>query len=106
MLPHICAQVHASKACVLALNKSASKAALFSGSSVTKLKGCSVMSDSTAADAIKLQGSAGFDADCLISAGGMSLSNPVTTVCAKPIIKAVPAADPFADLPAPAASNP
>lgn len=96
----------ASKACVLALNTSASKAALFSGSTNVKLTGCSVMSDSIAADAIKLQGSAALNADCLISAGGVSLSNPVTTVCAAPMTQALPAADPFVNLPTPAASNP
>lgn len=96
----------ASKACILALNPSASKAALFSGSATTTLTGCSVMSDSIAADAIKLQGSASLNADCLISAGGVSLSNPITTVCAAPITQALPAADPFANLPAPAATNP
>lgn len=96
----------ASKACVLALNPSASKAALFSGSTNVKLTGCSVMSDSIAADAIKLQGSAALQADCLISAGGVSLSNPVTTVCAAPMTQALPAADPFVNLPTPAASNP
>ncbi|TIN89366.1 MAG: hypothetical protein E5Y06_33660, partial [Mesorhizobium sp.] len=61
---------------------------------------------SIASDAIKLQGSAGLQADCLITAGGVSLSNPVTTVCAAPITQALPAADPYAGLPAPAASNP
>ncbi|TIT00781.1 MAG: hypothetical protein E5W87_18150 [Mesorhizobium sp.] len=96
----------ASKACVLALNPSASKAALFSGSSTTKLTGCSVMSNSIAADAIKLQGSASLDVDCLISAGGLSLANPVKTVCTSLITQALPAADPFADLPAPPATNP
>lgn len=96
----------ASKACILALSPSASKAALFSGSSTTKLIGCSVMSNSMASDAIKLQGSASLDTDCLISAGGVSLSNVVTTVCASPITQALPAADPFADLPAPPATNP
>ncbi|WP_167392205.1 pilus assembly protein TadG-related protein [Mesorhizobium sophorae] len=97
---------NASKACVLALDPSASQAALFSGNTSVKLIGCSVMSNSIASDAIKLQGSAGLQADCLITAGGVSLSNPVTTVCAAPITQALPAADPFADLPAPAASNP
>ncbi|BAB48426.1 pilus assembly protein TadG-related protein [Mesorhizobium japonicum] len=97
---------NASKACVLALDPSASQAALFSGNTSVKLIGCSVMSNSIASDAIKLQGSAGLQADCLISGGGVSLSNPVTTVCAAPITQALPAADPFADLPAPAASNP
>ncbi|WP_419695632.1 pilus assembly protein TadG-related protein [Mesorhizobium muleiense] len=96
----------ASKACVLALNPSASKAALFSGSSTTKLTGCSVMSNSIAPDAIKLQGSASLDVDCLISAGGMSLANPVKTVCTSLITQALPAADPFADLPSPPATNP
>ncbi|MER9345309.1 pilus assembly protein TadG-related protein [Mesorhizobium sp. M0601] len=96
----------ASKACLTALDPSASKAALFSGSSNLKLTGCVVMSNSIAADAIKLQGSASLQVDCLISAGGVSLSDPVTTVCASPITQALPAADPFADLPAPPATNP
>ncbi|WP_245473231.1 pilus assembly protein TadG-related protein, partial [Mesorhizobium sp. M7A.F.Ca.CA.002.05.1.1] len=68
----------ASSACMLALDPSASQAALFSGSTSVKLNGCSVMSNSIASDAIKVQGSAGLQADCLISAGGVSLSNPVT----------------------------
>ncbi|WP_181165520.1 MULTISPECIES: pilus assembly protein TadG-related protein [unclassified Mesorhizobium] len=97
---------NASKACVLALDPSASQAALFSGNTSVKFTGCSVMSNSIASDAIKLQGSAGLQADCLITAGGVSLNNPVTTVCAAPITQALPAADPFAGLPAPAATNP
>lgn len=95
----------ASKACVLALNQSASQAALFSGSSSVKFNGCSVMSDSMANDAIKVQGSAGLQTDCLISVGGVSLNNPVTTVCKAPITQALPAADPFSNLPAPTASG-
>ena len=96
----------ASKACVLALNSSASQSALFSGSTSVKLSGCSVMSNSSASDAIKVQGSASLQADCLITVGGVSLNNPVTTVCKSPITQALPASDPFASLPAPAASNP
>ncbi len=91
---------------MLALDPTASQAALFSGNTSVTLIGCSVMANSIASDAIKLQGSAGLQADCLISGGGVSLSNPVTTVCAAPITQALPAADPFADVPAPAASNP
>ncbi|WP_292412374.1 hypothetical protein, partial [Mesorhizobium sp.] len=97
-----------SNACVLALSKSAGQAALFSGSTSVKLKGCSVMSNSIANDAIKVQGSAGLQADCLISVGGMVLNNPVTTDpvnCKAPITQALPASDPFANLPAPAVSN-
>lgn len=97
---------NASKACVLALDPSASQAALFSGNTSVKLIGCSVMANSIASDAIKVQGSAALQADCLITAGGVSLNNPVTSVCAAPITQALPAADPFADLPAPATSNP
>ncbi|WP_181177355.1 pilus assembly protein TadG-related protein [Mesorhizobium sp. B2-8-6] len=96
----------ASSACMLALDPSASQAVLFSGSTSVKLTGCSVMSNSIASDAIKLQGAAGLQADCLISAGGVSLSNPVTTVCAAPITQALPAGDPFVDLPAPVAATP
>ena len=95
----------ASKACVLALDPSASQAALFSGNTSVKLIGCSVMSDSIASDAIKLQGSAGLQADCLITAGGVSLSSPVTTVCAAPIPGAARRRS-ICQLPAPAASNP
>ncbi|MGX5800634.1 pilus assembly protein TadG-related protein [Bradyrhizobium sp. Arg314] len=96
----------ASKACVLALNPTASQAALFSGSTSVKLSGCSVMANSSAADAIKVQGSAGLQADCLITVGGVSLNNPVTTVCQSPITQALPASDPFSSLPAPAATTP
>ncbi|WP_292386162.1 pilus assembly protein TadG-related protein [Mesorhizobium sp.] len=96
----------ASKACVLALNPSAYQAALFSGNTSVKLTGCSVMSHSMQSDAVKVQGSAGLQADCLIAVGGVSLSNPVTTVCKSPITQALPASDPFSSLPAPAAGNP
>ncbi|WP_181167969.1 pilus assembly protein TadG-related protein [Mesorhizobium sp. B2-4-19] len=96
----------ASKACALALDPSTSQAVLFSGNTSVKFSHCVVMANSIASDAIKLQGSAALNVDCLISAGGVSLSNPVTTVCAAPITQALPAADPFAGLPTPAASNP
>ncbi|MBZ9997870.1 MULTISPECIES: pilus assembly protein TadG-related protein [unclassified Mesorhizobium] len=97
---------NASKACMTALDPTASQAALFSGNTAVKVTGCVIMSNSIAPDAIKLQGSASLQVDCLISAGGVSLSNPVTTICAAPITQALPVADPFADLPTPAASNP
>lgn len=97
---------NASKSCMTALDVTASQAVLFSGNTSVKVTGCVVMSNSNASDAIKLQGSAALQVDCLISAGGVSLNNPVTTVCPAPITQALPAADPFADLPTPAASNP
>ncbi|WP_348627003.1 hypothetical protein [Mesorhizobium sp. M3A.F.Ca.ET.080.04.2.1] len=95
----------ASNACVLALSQSASQAALFSGSTSVKLNGCSVMSNSTASDAIKVQGASGLQADCLITVGGMVLNNPVTTQCTSKITQALPASDPFSSLPAPTASG-
>ncbi|WP_348629087.1 pilus assembly protein TadG-related protein [Mesorhizobium sp. M4B.F.Ca.ET.017.02.2.1] len=96
----------ASKACVLALSPSAVQAALFSGNTTVNLTGCSVMSDSVAADAIRTQGSATLKADCLITVGGMVLNNPVTTTCSSNLTQALPASDPFSSLPTPAATNP
>jgi hypothetical protein len=93
---------HAYKACMLALNESASRAALFSGSAVLRLTGCAVMSNSRASDALRVQGSALLEADCLISAGGVQLNNGVVmTSCPAPITHALAAPDPFSDLPVP-----
>ncbi|AZO30985.1 pilus assembly protein TadG-related protein [Mesorhizobium sp. M1B.F.Ca.ET.045.04.1.1] len=96
----------ASKACMRALDPAASQSVLFSGNTNVNLVGCSIMANSTASDAIKSQGSAGLSVDCLISVGGVVLNTPATTVCAAPITQALPASDPFSDLPAPAATNP
>ncbi|TPI34690.1 hypothetical protein FJW08_03220 [Mesorhizobium sp. B3-2-1] len=97
---------NASKACMTALDPTASQAVLFSGNTSVKVTGCVVTSNSIAPDAIRLQGSAALQVDCLISAGGVVLNNPVTTVCNSPITQALPVSDPFASVPAPAASNP
>lgn len=92
----------AATACVLALNHSASKAALFSGSTNLTLNGCSVMSNSLAADALVSQGSATVAADCLISAGGVSLNGGVAmSQCPAPVTQAPPVGDPFKNLPVP-----
>lgn len=93
-------------ACNIALNASASQAILFSGNTTPKQTGCVTMSNSIASDAIKLQGSATLETDCLISVGGVSLANTPTMVCKAPITQALPAADPYASLPTPTASNP
>ena len=96
----------ASKACLLALNPSASKAVLFAGSTDLKLTACAVMSNSTAADAVKVQGSAKVAVSCLISAGGIDLGGTLTTTCASQLTHVLPASDPFASLPTPAATSP
>lgn len=96
----------ASKACNVALSQSASQAVLYSGSTTVKQNGCVTMANSIASDAIKVQGSASLQTDCLISAGGVVLNNPVTMVCKSPITQALPTSDPFSSLPTPAATNP
>lgn len=95
-----------SNACMLALDPTASRTVLMSGSASVNLTGCSAMANSTATDAIRTQGSATMTVDCLISAGGVDLtSGSVTTRCAKPVTNAAPAYDPFADLVAPSTSG-
>lgn len=96
----------AATACILALNPSASKAALFSGSTNLDLIGCSVMSNSLAADSLVSQGSATVSADCLITAGGALLNGGVTmSQCPKPVTQAPPVGDPFKYLPVPTDSG-
>ncbi|MDG4882845.1 pilus assembly protein TadG-related protein [Mesorhizobium sp. WSM4884] len=96
----------ASKACNVALSQSASQAVLYSGSTTVKQNGCVTMANSIASDAIKVQGSASLQTDCLISAGGVVLNNPVSMVCKSPITQALPTSDPFSSLPTPAATSP
>jgi hypothetical protein len=94
----------ASNACVLALNPSAAGSALFSGSSQLTLTGCSVMANSMSATAVTLQGAAKLSTDCVISVGGVQLGAGATlSVCPSAITQAPPVADPYADLPVPAA---
>src|SRR5262249_13032579 len=96
----------ASNACILALDPSASKAANFSGSSTLTLTGCSVMSNSSASDAINVQGAAGLNTDCLIAVGGaQTTSGAHLSTCSAPITNAPPVGDPFANIPAPSTSG-
>ncbi|MDP3495968.1 MAG: pilus assembly protein TadG-related protein [Hyphomonadaceae bacterium] len=96
----------AATACVLALNPSRSRAATFSGSSLLQLTNCSVMSNSSASDAVKLQGSARLNTECVIAVGGVSAASGLTmTECSTPVTNAPPVADPFKDIPAPVASG-
>ena len=96
----------ASNACILALDGSASRAANFSGSSSLTLNGCSVMSNSTAIDAVNVGGAAQLTADCLVSVGGaQTTSGAHLSSCAAAITGAPPVADPFANIPAPSTSG-
>lgn len=89
-------------ACVLALNRTASTAASFTGSANATFSGCTVMSNSSAGDAINVQGAAGLTADCLISVGDVSISTRVSlTDCPSPLTQAPLVGDPFSDVPEP-----
>jgi hypothetical protein len=92
----------AASACILALSPTASKAADFSGSSNLQLQGCSVMSNSNAADGLNVQGAAVLRTTCAISVGGVQATSGLTmTECSAPVTNAPSVADPYADVPAP-----
>ncbi len=96
----------AADACILALDPTASRAANFAGNTSVSLTGCSVMANSTASNAVNVQGSAGLTVDCLISGGGASLTSGARlTECRSAVLNAPPVADPFADLDEPAATG-
>ncbi len=92
----------ASSACVLALDRTVGKAANFSGTADLKLTGCSVMSNSSAINALNVQGSAKLRADCAIAVGGITATSGMTlTDCPSAITSAPPVADPFRNLAVP-----
>jgi hypothetical protein len=94
------------KACILALDPSASSAVLFSGSTSFKVKGCNVMANSIATDAVKAQGSAQVALDCIVSGGGTDLTaGVVQTEPNCPVLKAPPVGDPYSQLPVPSESG-
>ena len=93
-------------ACVLALSKTASRAAQVSGSGNLKLTGCTIMSNSTAIDSVYAGGSAQMSADCIIAVGKVNLKiGSTTTTCAKPITNVPPASDPYANIPVPTSTT-
>lgn len=92
----------AANACILALDKSASRAVQFSGSSSVTLAGCNVMSNSIATESIYSQGASMLTVPCLMSAGGVSINASVTqTECEAAMTELPLVADPFKDLPEP-----
>jgi len=94
------------KACILALDPSASSAVLFSGNTSFNVKGCNVMANSIAADAVKSQGSVQVALDCIVSGGGTNLTaGVVQTQPNCPVLKAPPVGDPYGELPVPSDSD-
>jgi Flp pilus assembly protein TadG len=87
----------AGNACVLALSYTASRAAEFGGNGTTTFTACSVMSNSTASDALYTGGSTILNTECLISVGGISTGGTVNKTCDESILEAPPVADPFAN---------
>ncbi|WEX75049.1 pilus assembly protein TadG-related protein [Sinorhizobium numidicum] len=89
-----------SKACVLALSSSASGAVTVTGSTEVRLSGCSVVSNSSAADAFLMKnGSAMMSTDCVYTVGEAVTTTGLTlTGCTEPVERAPPTADPFASV--------
>jgi Flp pilus assembly protein TadG len=89
-----------SKACVLALSNSASGAVTVTGSTEVHLSGCSVVSNSTAADAFLMKnGSAVMSTDCVYTVGEAVTTTGLTlTGCSAPVERVPPTADPFASV--------
>nr|WP_245181818.1 pilus assembly protein TadG-related protein [Sinorhizobium mexicanum] len=89
-----------SKACVLALSNSASGAVTVTGSTEVRLSGCSVVSNSSAADAFLMKnGSAMMSTDCVYTVGEAVTTTGLTlTGCSEPVERVPPTADPFASV--------
>jgi hypothetical protein len=103
----VAAYEDAGSACILALHKSASKAALFSGSSISKFKGCSVMANSLANDAVTVQGTGQLQTSCIYSVGNVSMTNNVVLdECKNAQTGVSPVADPYGEVEPPTPSGP
>ncbi|WEX90757.1 pilus assembly protein TadG-related protein [Sinorhizobium garamanticum] len=89
-----------SKACVLALSNSASGAVTVTGSTEVRLSGCSVVSNSSAADAFLMKnGSAMMSTDCVYTVGeAVTTTRLSLTGCSEPVERVPPTADPFASV--------
>ncbi|MBP7700971.1 MAG: hypothetical protein KA098_00080 [Phenylobacterium sp.] len=96
----------AGKACVLALDPSASRAAQFSGNSNTKLVGCVVSANSLAADAVRVQGSAQLSTPCIYSSGGVELTTGAHLDCAAAKVGQALTPDPYRNLTVPSPTGP
>lgn len=89
-------------ACLLALNKSASGAVKFWGSSNSNFTDCNVYSDSISSTGFQIGGSSTTTLPCALSVGGFSVSSGLTlTSCANTISAAPYIPDPYSSLPAP-----
>jgi Flp pilus assembly protein TadG len=91
--------VTGSEACVLALDAAEDEAVYINGNATLSLGGCSIMSNSTHANSLRITGNSDVTANCIIAAGGVSMnSNTEMTGCAAAQTNAQQANDPFANL--------
>ena len=89
-------------ACMLALNKSKSKAIQFWGNADANFQSCNIVSDSIAADAFAVGGSAQVTAPCVDTVGGDVVSATLTlTSCATVTTNSPYVPDPYANVPTP-----
>lgn len=94
----------AGNACVLALDKSASPAISFTGSSGAEMQGCVVMSNSIADESVSVEGNAEVQAPCVMSVGGANVADSASlelTECSTISTGQPPVADPYKDVPYP-----
>ena len=83
-------------ACVLTLDKTASRAVNISGNTSLDVSGCTIAANSESDSAIYLGGSGTLSADCLHTSGGISASNAALMLnCKKPVTKAATVSDPY-----------
>jgi hypothetical protein len=95
------------QACVLALETNASSAVAFGGSTSVRLNGCSLMSNSSAADSMVLGGSATLEASCVGAAGGVTAGSGMRlSDCDAPRTGLARMSDPYADIAEPAVVGP
>ena len=89
-------------ACMLALNKSKSKAIQFWGNADANFQSCNIVSDSIAADAFAVGGSAQVTAPCVDTVGGDVVSATLTlTSCSTVTTNSPYVPDPYANVPTP-----
>ena len=93
--------------CVLALDKHASGAVTFIGSTSAILIGCNVHSNSLANNSVLVTGSATVQTPCMSAAGKVSVDEGLTlSECVSPYEYADQVDDPYADLPVPDLTQP
>lgn len=94
------------QACILALSQSAPGAVTVAGSTIVTLNGCDVASNSSASDALRMQGGGYLTTDCVYTVGGAVVTSGLTLkTCASVREQAPVTVDPYADVSEPVVSG-